>query len=102
MSDISKYKKIVNDECLLCLKHLRNYDEKVFRFIIERHLSKTNLIINGHFCLPAISSFLRWKGIELFDIQRTKAENENAIFIVNTCVFCVVEYNPSSFLKIEK
>ncbi len=81
------------------MKQLRNYDEKVIRFIIEKHLCKTNSIIEGHFSLPNISSFLKWKGVELFDIQRTKAENENAIFIVNTCVFCIVEYNPSSFLS---
>lgn len=87
----SDYKKIVDKES--CLKNINKYSYPVIMKIIGYMLKKANYIINNDYCIP---NDIEFYNIDLNQIYKIQCQNniENKwIYILNTFVFHLVEYN---------
>ena len=92
-----EYKKLVEAESGKEFKQLNNYTKEMFKEIIELHLQKENYIVNGVFELMNKGGFFDLTGSELLRIQVKSIEESESVFVINTCIFTVVEYMPSVF-----
>ncbi len=92
-----RYKELVNSECCNELKQLNRYTREMFTYLIKMHLCKENHIINGAGGLMSKDCFLEMTGSELLKKQIELIETENAVFVINTCLFIMAEYRPSLF-----
>ena len=92
-----EYKRIVDFESSNELKQLNNYTKETFGSIIKMHLQKENYILNGLFEMMDEEIFLNLTGSELLERQIQSMEEDDSVYVINTCIFTVVEYMPSVF-----
>lgn len=101
VKDSKKYKSIVNEECWSKLKQLTKYDRDVFTEIIKMHLGKLNYILNNEYTVPNKEYFYSLNGTELLQKQIKTMNDDKKLYVINTCIFCVVEYNPKLFFDVK-
>lgn len=94
-SECRNYKSIVNKEGNYC--NLRKYDYSIIMSIIIHHLKKANYILNESFKVPEVKDYLCWDYRDLYDKQLEHLCIENSIYILNTCVFALIDYAPNKF-----
>jgi hypothetical protein len=99
VSDVCNYKRIVGEECCAELENLGAYTQDVFKILALMHLKKANRVLGGNFGLPSKRQFLSWTGEEILDTQRAVIEGEQSLFVLNTCLFNIVDHRPSDFLS---
>ena len=93
------YKRLVDSESGKEFKQLNEYTKETFRSIIEMHLKKENYLVNGLFELMDEDGFFDMTGSELLRVQVKAVEKEGSVYVINTCIFTVVEYMPSVFFS---
>ncbi len=98
ISDVPEYKRIVDMECLPQLKQLNTYDEKIFSAIIARNLEKAGVLLDGRKEI-SMDDYLSWGNTDLFDVQCEELCARGLLYVLNTSVFIVVDYNPSVFFS---
>ena len=66
--------------------------------IITHNLKKANFISNNKYSLLSNEEYLSFDCVSVFDKQ---LENKGAgfVYVLNTCVFIYVDYNPTVFFK---
>lgn len=60
---------------------------------------KANYILTDHHELLEKNAFLDWDHQTIFDRERTLAEQEKRVSVLNTCVFVIVDYQPNRFFS---
>ena len=94
-----EYKRLVDLESGKEFKQLNIYTRDTFTSIIRLHLQKENYILNGIFEMMGEDEFFGLTGSELLNMQVESIEKEDSIYVINTCIFTVVEYMPSVFFS---
>lgn len=92
-----KYKSLVDKEACNRLKQINTLDKGLFRWIIEKHLSKSNYILNGSYKMPTYQDYKSMAGSLILERQLKKIQETNSMFVLNTSIFLVVDYRPSWF-----
>ncbi len=99
LSEIKDYKNLVNSECLPHLKHLQNYDEDTFLWMISLNLRKSNKILGGDGRLQDDT----YRNLNLSDIllvQMEKYRKESSVFVLNNAVLTPLELSSTIMKKI--
>ena len=99
ISDIKGYKTAVHYESHPMLKDVTNYTKEIFEELSLMHLKKANRIVRGSFVLPSLKEFLALNGPEILKAQREIISKEYSLYVLNTCIFNIIDYRPSDFLK---
>lgn len=78
--------------------NLEKYNYEVLMMIITHNLKKANFISNNKYSLLSNEEYLSFDCVSVFDKQ---LENKGAgfVYVLNTCVFIYVDYNPTVFFK---
>lgn len=100
--DIKEYKMISSlpKNCCRELQHPEKMDMEICNQILILNLRKMNYIIRGKKDIPALQTY-----IDDFDLQRVhrlqmkKFESENLLYVLNTSILCIVDYNPTRFFN---
>lgn len=98
ISDVPGYKEIVDRECCPQLKQLNSYDRGTFCAIIARNLEKAGVLVDGRKEI-SIKDYLSWGNTDIFDVQCEELRTKGMLYVLNTSVFIVVDYNPSEFFS---
>lgn len=80
-------------------KDINLYTYPIFMSLAAHHLKKANYILHGTYILPDLQQYLTWSYTDIFDKQRTSMEQEGWIYVLNTCIFVLADYKPSSFFR---
>ena len=67
--------------------------------LIGYQLKKANYILNNNYSLPELNEFYNINLDKLYDIQYEYSKNNKSIYVVNTFVFHIIEYNPKIILN---
>lgn len=97
--DIKDYKQTVNCEACEELKYCGHYTKETFETLARTHLKKANYIVMHTFSLPKENEFSDRKPTSLFDAQCKFVNEKSSVFVLNTSLFCMIDYAPSYFLK---
>ena len=63
------------------------------------HLMKINYILNGTYEIPDKNTFYKFDFSKLYNIQLKLIKNERMVYVVNTCILNIIEYNATRFLE---
>ena len=101
-ADIGRgYNSLVDGEAWNRLKQTNSLDRGMLRFIIERHLMKMNWMVNGDYRIPTMEEYEKITQRDVLERQLEKMRGDGTVYVLNTSVFLVVDYNPSWFLDRE-
>ena len=95
--DCSKYKDIVNNESVF--KNIHKYDYPRIMKIIGYHLKKANYILNNQYIVPDIKQFNKIDLNRLYKIQCKNNDEKEFVYVLNTFVFNIIEYNPKVVIE---
>lgn len=95
IDDCRRYKQIVGE--VSKYTDVTKYTYPHFMSIAVHHLRKANLIMSGVYETPKKEDYLQWNYVQIFDKQIEEKDTNNAVFVLNTCIFILVDYRPSSF-----
>ncbi|MBE5850026.1 MAG: hypothetical protein E7298_07705 [Lachnospiraceae bacterium] len=98
ISEASKYKATVAKES--DYSDVSKYTYAVFVSIAVHQLRKINRILEGEYQTPSKEIFLTWNWIDLYNEQMSRMEQDGFVYVVNTCISLLVEYNPSRFFDV--
>ena len=76
---------------------LTKYTYVTYFSIAVHQLRKANKIISGVYNLPSKREYLNFESTQIFDYQVSLFESSNHISVLNTCIFALVDFKPSSF-----
>ena len=100
ISDVTRYKEIVNRECCSQMKQLNKYNRETFDMLIKMNLKKAGIVAYG--VEPRSSEdYLAWNNTDVYDEQVRMLKEEGRFFVLNTRLFSVVDYNPRMFFGIQ-
>lgn len=99
VSDCGHYKKMVNEECCEMLKSLNSYDRSLLIDLALLHIMKANYMVCDRFDLPTVSEFISWGKTQIYQIQCDSIAEDGTLYVLNTCVFNMIDYRPSDFLR---
>ncbi|MBD0402927.1 hypothetical protein [Flammeovirga sp. EKP202] len=86
----TSYKGIVNSQCLHELKKLENFGYKQWQIVVDIHLKKANLLVNGEYSMPTYMVGQK----EIFECQRLSyIDPNNEVFILNSFPLFLFEYH---------
>lgn len=91
------YKKIVGDES--AYTDLSKYDYFVFESIAVHQIRKANRIITGEYVVPSQEEYYNWTGLEIYNKQIEEIEKRGIIYVLNTCIFMLIDYRPRHFFE---
>lgn len=91
------YKQLVGKES--AYQDLRAMNYQTLTSMIAHHLRKANHILTDNYELPEKDTFLGWNHKTIFERERTFTEHEKRVFVLNTCGFVIVDYQPSRFFN---
>ena len=63
------------------------------------HLMKINYILNGKYEIPDKDTFYNFNFSKLYNLQLKLLKNEKMVYVVNTCILNIIEYNPTRLLE---
>ena len=93
--DAKNYKEIVgNISNYTCVEH---HSYALFVSLAYHHLLKLHYILNGKFELPPKDFIYNAKQVDLFDKQLSLLNSNGWIYVINTFMLYLVEYNPTTF-----
>lgn len=95
IDECKSYKRIVG--AVSKYTDVTQYTYPHFMSIAVHHLRKANLIMNGTYITPEKDEYLQWNYVHIFDKQIEEKDLNNTVFVLNTCIFVLVDYRPSSF-----
>ena len=95
IDECGRYKRIVGD--VSKYTDIRHYDEQLFISIAAHHLRKANYLLVGDYVVPSMEGFLSWDYSKLFRIQLNHVEFRKFVYVLNTCIFILIENNPIKF-----
>lgn len=88
------YKALVDKECHPLLKDLGKYDRETFLMIVLMNLRKADLVMGGEGVNPDPEAYLGWDLSEVLDAQRQLLSEKGIVYVLNTSVFNVVDFDP--------
>ena len=97
MSQIKNYKRIVGEES--CYTDLGRYSYTTFYSLAVHHLKKMNMLLNSLYELPSIDDYLGFGGDNIYDSQIEMLNHTGFVYVLNTCIFALVDFAPSKFFK---
>lgn len=89
------YKRLVGS--LSNYTDVTKYTYPIFMSLVVHHLRKANLILTGEYTVPTKDEYLQWNYMKIFDRQIEEKDRNYAVFVLNTCIFILVDYRPASF-----
>ena len=98
--EIRNYKRIVNEQGLVLLSDKSKIDETTMMKIIVLNLRKANMMIGGSTDIPTSEKYEDATSQQgLFVRQNEEYVNEGKVFVLNTCIFNTIDYNPGRFFE---
>lgn len=96
-SEYSKYKEIVSKYGFY--NDINSYTYPIFMSLVGHHLKKLNYILNGTYAMPTLKEYQNIDYLKIFDKQKDFNENENWIYVLNTTLFILIDYNPTLYFN---
>lgn len=78
--------------------NLNLYTNVVLISLVTHHLIKANYILNGKPIMMNYSDYDKLNYLDLFDIQCDNLKS-GFIYVINTSIFLIVDYNPTVFFN---
>ena len=97
LKDIYNYKDIVAKQTYY--QDIRKYNYLILISIMLHHLMKINYILNGKYEIPDKDTFYNFNFSKLYNLQLKLLKNEKMVYVVNTCILNIIEYNPTRLLE---
>ena len=98
--DIVNYKGTVNGVGMVTLSDFSRIDESTMLKIILLNLRKANMILGNGSDIPSVESYDESTSQgRLLNAQIGKLNETDKIYVLNTCVFNTIDYNPSRFYE---
>lgn len=97
-SSLFNYKCIVSHESNYVSYEEYNY--LIVVSIIIHHLKKINYLLKGEYELPDLNEYYNIDYLSLYDKQLEFWKENKQLYVVNTSVLLLVDFNPSQFYKI--
>lgn len=92
-----EYKKVVGS--ISNYTDITRYDYCLFVSIATHHLKKANYILCDKYNVPDRDEYLEWRYTDIFDKQIELKNNNGWIYVLNTCIFILIDYNPTTFFQ---
>ena len=97
LKEILKYKQIVGEETYY--QDIKKYNYPILVSMMLHHLKKINYILNGKYEILDKKEFLNIDFSKLYKTQLNMFKNKQEIFVVNTAILNILDYNPSKILN---
>ncbi len=97
LQEVYNYKDIVASKT--SYQDLRKYNYPILISMMLHHLMKINYILNGTYEIPDKNTFYKFDFSKLYNIQLKLIKNERMVYVVNTCILNIIEYNATRFLE---
>lgn len=91
------YKQIVGD--MSNYTDVNQYTYQTIIGLIVHHLRKANYILTGRYEIPEKDAYLAWPYTDIFDKQLQSKDEEGWVYVLNTCIFVLSDYHPTSFFR---
>lgn len=91
----SHYKEIVGS--VSAYTDTTKYTYPIFMSLAAHHLKKANYILAGKYSIPLLEEYCAWNLTDIFDKQLECKEQGSFVHVLNTCIFVLVDYKPTSF-----
>ena len=95
MEEIKNYKELVGNESNFT--DLNKYTYLTFYSLAVHHLKKANKILTGDYLLPEIREYLDFDATNVYDKQLATLKSEEKVYVLNTCIFALVDFAPRRF-----
>ena len=97
INECQNYKKIVGD--MSKYTDINEYSYRVFISLLVHHLKKANYILTGRYILPDYEDYILWEGSKIFEKQYHFLEENESVYVLNTCIFLLVDFKPMFFFR---
>ena len=97
VEDCKQYKRIVGS--LSGYTDTTKYTYPIFISLTVHHLKKANYILTGCYDIPTVDEYITWDYTTIFDKQISAKNQYHVIYVLNTCIFILVDYRPVSFFR---
>ncbi len=94
-ADAKNYKQLVNE--ISKYKDAKHHSYALFVSLAYHHLLKFHYIINNQYILPTANYVTHDKYLELFDIQYKHFIDDKYVYVINTLILFMIEYNTKTF-----
>lgn len=101
-NEIREYKRIssLSKNCCKELQHPEKINRQICDRILILNLKKINYILRNDKTMPSLQTYLSNSNLrEINRLQSDKFESEGILFVLNTSVLCIVDYNPTRFFE---
>ncbi len=99
LDSIKRYKELVNDEAYPGIKDLGKYTEDTCLMIVKLNLRKVNRILTGSSEVPSTDAYRTIDLAKVLEAQRELLQRERLLYVLNTSVLNVVDFNPTMFTE---
>ena len=97
MDSVKSYKELVDGEAYPGIKDLGKYTEETGRMIVMLNLRKVNRILTGSSDVPSVDAYRTINLAKVLELQRELQQKERLLYVLNTSVLNVVDFNPTMF-----
>ena len=97
MDSVKSYKELVDGEAYPGIKDLGKYTEDTGRMIVMLNLRKVNRILTGSSDVPSVDAYRTINLAKVLELQRELLQKERLLYVLNTSVLNVVDFNPTMF-----
>ena len=97
LKEILKYKQIVGEETYY--QDIKKYNYPILVSMMLHHLKKINYILNEKYEILGKEEFLNIDFSKLYKTQLNMFKNKQEVFVVNTAILNILDYNPSKILN---
>lgn len=95
IQECKKYKELIDS-----LSHYGDVSQYTYEVLISlavHHLKKANYIISGAYDIPDQAEYSQWELVDVYDQQILHKEKDDWVYVLNTCIFILIDYNPTAF-----
>lgn len=99
-NEIREYKRISSlpKNCCRELQHPEKIDRCICDRILILNLKKINYILRDEKSVPSLQTYLaEFSPQRINRLQSEKFESEDILYVLNTSMLCIVDYNPTGF-----
>lgn len=96
LEEVHNYKDVVAKQT--AYHDIKKYNYPILISMMLHHLMKINYILNGKYEVPDRNTFYNLDFLKLYNIQLKLLKNEKMVYVVNTCILNIIEYNPTRIL----
>lgn len=97
ISDWGHYKQIVDN--ISAYTDITKYTYPIFVSLAAHHLKKANYVLTGSYTLPTLDEYCSWNLTDVFDKQLVYKNHDSFVYVLNTCIFVLADYRPTSFFR---